>query len=208
MLLVLATRNRKKRGEIVEILDNLPLELGDLYAVSRRSRGRGGRRHVRGQRPQEGVGGGASGQAMGRSARTAAWWCRPSMVGPASTRRATPASRATTRPTTICFSRSWPRLSKDKRCGGYYVCTAALADPAGRDSSGRRGPLSWRHHRRAPRRRRLRLRSSLPDPGVPPHLRRAEPCVKHALSHRARALAQLRPILRKLAKRSARRAGS
>ena len=32
MLLVLATRNRKKRQEIVDILGDLPLEFGDLAA--------------------------------------------------------------------------------------------------------------------------------------------------------------------------------
>ncbi len=35
MLLVLATRNRKKREEIVEILGDLGLELGDFERLAR-----------------------------------------------------------------------------------------------------------------------------------------------------------------------------
>ena len=74
--LMLGTRNRKKRKEIVEILGDLGLEFGDLADRPRRARRRRDRHDVRGQRPPEGRRRSPRPPASGRWARTAAWSCR------------------------------------------------------------------------------------------------------------------------------------
>jgi XTP/dITP diphosphohydrolase len=86
----------------------------------------------------------------------------------------------------------------DDRRGAFYVCSAALADPNGNV----RAVAEGRCHgiiTREPR-----------GPGgfgydplflIPEYHRtfgELSACVKHALSHRARALAKLRPVLRRL----------
>ena len=84
----------------------------------------------------------------------------------------------------------------DDRRAAYYVCTAALADPQGEV----RSVVEGRCHG-------VILRAARGDGGfgydplflVPEYHRtfgELSSRVKHALSHRARALAQLRPVLR------------
>jgi XTP/dITP diphosphohydrolase len=84
----------------------------------------------------------------------------------------------------------------DDRRAAYYVCTAALADPSGEV----RGVVEGRCCG-------VILRAARGDGGfgydplflIPEYHRtfgELSPRVKHALSHRARALAQLRPLLR------------
>jgi XTP/dITP diphosphohydrolase len=86
----------------------------------------------------------------------------------------------------------------DTSRAAYYVCTAAVADPAGEV----RATAEGRCHG-------VILRAARGAGGfgydplflIPEYHRsfgELSPVVKHALSHRARALAQLRPALRKL----------
>lgn len=87
-------------------------------------------------------------------------------------------------------------LLPDDRRPAYYVCTAALADPQGEV----RAVVEGRCHG-------VILREARGSGGfgydplflIPEYHRtfgELSPRVKHALSHRARALAQLRPVLR------------
>jgi XTP/dITP diphosphohydrolase len=86
----------------------------------------------------------------------------------------------------------------DDRRAAYYVCTAALADPQGEV----RAVVEGRCHG-------VILRAARGTGGfgydplflIPEYHRtfgELTPRVKHALSHRARALAQLRPVLRQM----------
>ena len=76
-LLVLGTRNRKKREEIVEILGDLPLEFGDLSqwpdAPEVEEDGDTFEANARKKAIRDWPGRWAN----GCWARTAVWWCRP-----------------------------------------------------------------------------------------------------------------------------------
>jgi XTP/dITP diphosphohydrolase len=87
----------------------------------------------------------------------------------------------------------------DDRRSAYYVCTAALADPQGEVQSVAEG----RCHGIILKERRGSGGFGYDPLFLIPEYHRTfgelSPRVKHALSHRARALAQLRPVLRRLA---------
>jgi XTP/dITP diphosphohydrolase len=84
----------------------------------------------------------------------------------------------------------------DDRRAAYYVCTAALADPQGTA----RAVAEGRCHGVITRERRGTGGFGYDPLFLIPEYHRTfgelSPRVKHALSHRARALAQLRPALR------------
>jgi XTP/dITP diphosphohydrolase len=84
----------------------------------------------------------------------------------------------------------------DDRRAAYYVCTAALADPAGEV----RAVVEGRCHGIIIREPRGSGGFGYDPLFLIPEYHRTfgelSPRVKHALSHRARALAQLRPVLR------------
>src|SRR5262249_973628 len=84
----------------------------------------------------------------------------------------------------------------DDRRAAYYVCTAALADPAGEV----RAVVEGRCHGIITREARGSGGFGYDPLFLTPEYHRTlcEPSrrVKHALSHRGRALAQLRPVLR------------
>ncbi len=84
----------------------------------------------------------------------------------------------------------------DDRRAAYYVCTAALADPAGEV----RVVVEGRCHGVITREPRGNGGFGYDPLFLIPEYHRTfgelSPRVKHALSHRARALAQLRPVLR------------
>jgi XTP/dITP diphosphohydrolase len=86
----------------------------------------------------------------------------------------------------------------DDRRAAYYVCTAALADPKGEVHA----VVEGRCHGVITRERRGTGGFGYDPLFLIPEYHRTfgelSPRVKHALSHRARALAQLRPVLRKL----------
>jgi XTP/dITP diphosphohydrolase len=190
MLLVLATRNRKKRQEIVDILGDLPLEFGDLA-----------------DRPDvpevEETGktfeDNARLKAMQVAKATNAWTLGEDsgLVVPAlkgrpgvySARYAgVPANDAANNTKLLAELAPLP----DDRRDAYYVCTAALSDPQGNVCAvveGRCNGVILKEHRG--------VGGFGYDPlFLIPEFHRTfgelSPRVKHALSHRARALAKLR----------------
>jgi XTP/dITP diphosphohydrolase len=86
----------------------------------------------------------------------------------------------------------------DDRRAAYYVCTATLADPQGDIQA----VVEGRCHGQITRERRGTGGFGYDPLFLIPEYHRTfgelSPRVKHALSHRARALAQLRPALRRL----------
>ena len=86
----------------------------------------------------------------------------------------------------------------DDRRAAFYVCTAALADPQGEVHA----VVEGRCNGIIIRERRGKGGFGYDPLFLIPEYHRTfgelSPRVKHALSHRARALAQLRPVLRKL----------
>jgi XTP/dITP diphosphohydrolase len=86
----------------------------------------------------------------------------------------------------------------DEQRSAYYVCTAALADPQGEV----RAVVEGRCHGRIVRDYRGTGGFGYDPLFLIPEYHRTfgelSPRVKHALSHRGRALAQLRPALRQL----------
>jgi XTP/dITP diphosphohydrolase len=88
-------------------------------------------------------------------------------------------------------------LPEDRRAA-YYVCTAALSDPAGQVQA----VVEDRCHGVITRERRGSGGFGYDPLFLVPEYHRTfgelSARVKHALSHRARALAQLRPALRRL----------
>jgi XTP/dITP diphosphohydrolase len=86
----------------------------------------------------------------------------------------------------------------DDRRAAYYVCTAALADPKGEVQA----LVEGRCHGVIIKERHGRGGFGYDPLFLIPEYHRTfgelSPRVKHALSHRARALAHLRPVLRKL----------
>lgn len=196
MLLILATRNRKKRQEIVDILGDLPLAFGDLA-----------------DRPDvpevEETGAtfeeNARLKAMQVAQATGAWslgedsgLCVPALKGRPGVYSARYAGQQGDDEANNAKLLAELAPLPDDRRDAYYVCTAALSDPAGqvvavvegrcygviikeRRGSGGFGydPLFW----------------------IPEFHRtfgELSARVKHALSHRARALAKLRPTLTRL----------
>ena len=86
----------------------------------------------------------------------------------------------------------------DDRRAAYYVCTAALADPKGEVQA----VVEGRSHGVIIREPRGSGGFGYDPLFLVPEYHRTfgelSPRVKHALSHRARALAQLRPVLRRV----------
>ena len=83
----------------------------------------------------------------------------------------------------------------DDRAGRGVRLRLALADPTGTIRLEAAGACRGRITRRAPRRERVRLRPAVPDPRVPPDLRRAQPrwsSISSATARRAFARAPAR----------------
>jgi XTP/dITP diphosphohydrolase len=193
MLLLLATRNAKKRREIVEILGDLPLELGDLS-----------------ERPDvpevEETGTtfeeNARLKAVAVATATGAWALGEDsgLVVPAlKGRPGVYSARYAGRPDDDAANNA-KLLAElgplpDDRREAYYVCTAALADPSGDVTAVVAGACHG-----------VILREPRGAGGfgydplfLIPEFHRTfgelSARVKHALSHRARALERLRPLL-------------
>ena len=195
-LLVLGTRNRKKCEEIVEILGDLPLEFGDLS-----------------QWPQvpEVEEDGDTFEANARKkacevARALDQWVLgedsglvvPALNGRPGVYSARYAGKQGDDEANN--NRLLAELAPlpDDRRAAYYVCTAALADPKGEV----RAVTEGRCHGIIISERRGTAGFGYDPLFLIPEFHRTfgelSPRVKHALSHRARALAELRPILRRL----------
>ncbi len=195
-VLVLGTRNRKKREEIVEILGDLDLELVDLS-----------------QRPDvpEVVEDGDTFEANGRKkatevARAVNQWVLaedsglvvPALDGRPGVYSARYAGRqGDDEANNDLLLAELAPLPEEKRAA-YYVCVAVLADPRGEVQAVTEG----RCHGIITRERRGSGGFGYDPLFLVPEFHRTfgelSARVKHALSHRARALAQLRPALRRL----------
>ena len=195
-VLVLGTRNAKKHQEIVEILGDLPLELRDLTAYPD---------------APEVVEDGATFEANARKkaselARALGQWVlgedsglvvpvlrgRPGVL---SARYAGKQGDDAANNTKLLAELA---LFPDDQRAAYYVCTAALADPQGEVravTEGRCHGIIVRDYRGGggfgydPLFLILEYHRTFGE---------LSPRVKHALSHRARALAHLRPALWRL----------
>jgi XTP/dITP diphosphohydrolase len=194
--LVVGTRNAKKRQEILEILGDLPLEIRDLSS-----------------RPDapEVVEDGATFEANARKkaaerARFLGEWVLgedsglvvPALQGRPGVYSARYAGKqGDDAANNARLLAELAPLSEDKR-GAYYVCTAALADPEGHIKA----VVEGRCHGIIVRDYRGRGGFGYDPLFLIPEYHRTfgelSPRVKHALSHRARALEQLRPVLRRL----------
>jgi XTP/dITP diphosphohydrolase len=195
-VLVLGTRNRKKRQEIVEILGDLNLELRDLtsypdapdvvedgatFEANARKKASELAVHL-----QQWVLGEDSGLVVpalqGRPGVYSARYAGKQGDDEANNDR---------------LLAELAPLPDDKRAA-YYVCTAALADPQGDVQAVMAGEC----HGVLLRERRGRGGFGYDPLFLIPEYHQTfgelSSRVKHALSHRARALAQLRPTLREL----------
>ena len=195
-VLVVGSRNRKKREEIVEILGDLGLELRDLtsypdapevvedgatFADNARKKAVELARHL-----GQWVLGEDSGLVVpalnGRPGVYSARYAGKQGDDEANNDR---------------LLAELAPLPDDRRAA-YYVCTAALADPQGEVHA----VVEGRCNGIIIRERRGKGGFGYDPLFLIPEYHRTfgelSPRVKHALSHRARALAQLRPVLRKL----------
>ncbi len=195
-LLVLGTRNRKKGQEIFEILGDLPLELKDLGAFPG---------------APEVVEDGDTFEANARKkavelAKALGQWVLgedsglvvPALNGRPGVYSARYAGKhgddAANNARLLAELAPLP----DDRRAAYYVCTAAVADPRGEV----RAVTEGRCHGVIVRELRGTGGFGYDPLFLIPEYHRTfgelSPRVKHAFSHRARALARLRPVLRSL----------
>jgi XTP/dITP diphosphohydrolase len=194
--LVLGTRNAKKKQEIVEILGDLGLELADLT-----------------QRPAapEVVEDGDTFEANARKkavelARAMKQWVLgedsglvvPALNGRPGVYSARYAGKQGDDAANNARLLAELAPLPDDRRAAYYVCTAALADPQGEV----RAVVEGRCHGVLVREPRGTGGFGYDPLFLIPEYHRTfgelSPTVKHALSHRARALSQLRPGLRRV----------
>lgn len=202
MLLVLATRNRKKREEIVNILSDLGLQFGDLsdWPDMPEVEETGTTFEENARQKAMAVARGTGHWALGEDSGLVV----PALGGAPGVYSARYAGRQGDDEANNAKLLAELAQRPDADRSAYYVCTAALADPTGQVHAVTEG----RCHGRildAPR--------GSGGFGYDPlflipeyHRTFAElsPRVKHALSHRARALERLRPWLRRLAQNSSR----
>jgi XTP/dITP diphosphohydrolase len=195
-VLVLGTRNRKKREEIEEILGVLGIELQDLSrwpdapeVVEDASTFEGNARKKASQTAR------ALGQwVLGEDSGLVV----PALHGRPGVYSARYAGKQGDDEANNDKLLAELRPLPDKSRAAYYVCTAALADPQGEIQAVTEGRC---HGIIISERRGTGGFGYDPLFLIPEYLRtfgELSPRVKHALSHRARALAQLRPALRRL----------
>jgi len=195
-LLVLGTRNRKKREEIVEILDGLGLEFGDLNQWPDLP-----------EVEEDGVTFEANARKKATEiAKALSHWVVgedsglvvPALAGRPGVYSARYAGRqGDDQANNQKLLAELAPLPDDRRAA-YYVCTAALADPKGEVQA----VVEGRSHGVIIREPRGSGGFGYDPLFLVPEYHRTfgelSPRVKHALSHRARALAQLRPVLRRV----------
>jgi XTP/dITP diphosphohydrolase len=195
-VLVVGTRNRKKLGEIVDILGDLGLDLRDLSGWPD---------------APEVVEDGATFEANARKkatelARHLHHWVLgedsglvvPALNGRPGVYSARYAGRQGDDEANNDRLLAELAPLPDDRRAAYYVCTAALSDPQGQVQA----VVEGRCHGIITRERRGTGGFGYDPLFLVPEYHRTfgelSARVKHALSHRARALAQLRPALRRL----------
>lgn len=196
MLLVLGTRNRKKRGEIVEILAGLGWEFGDLTGwpdlpeVEETGTTFAENAALKAVAVAKGTGHWALGEDSGLVV--------PALGGAPGVYSARYAGVQGDDAANNAKLLSELAKLPDEERGAYYVCTAALCDPAGQV----RATVEGRCHGVIIREARGSGGFGYDPLFLIPEYHRTfgelSATVKHALSHRGRALARLRPVLREL----------
>jgi len=195
-LLVLGTRNRKKREEIVEILEGLGLQFGDLNDYP-----------AAGEVVEDGTTFEANARKKAaETARALGEWVLgedsglvlPGLNGRPGVYSARYAGKQGDDEANNDRLLAELAPLPDDRRAAYYVCTAALADPKGEV----RALVEGRCHGVIIKERRGRGGFGYDPLFLIPEYHSTfgelSARVKHALSHRAKALAQLRPVLRTL----------
>jgi XTP/dITP diphosphohydrolase len=195
-LLVVGTRNRKKREEITDILHDLPVELKDLTSWP--------------DAPEVVEDGttfdeNARKKAVELASYLGEWVLGedsglvvPSLNGRPGIYSARYAGKQGDDVANNARLLAELAPLPDDRRAAYYVCTAALADPQGNVQA----VVEGRCHGIITREPRGTGGFGYDPLFVIPEYHRTfgelSACVKHAMSHRARALAKLRPALRRL----------
>jgi XTP/dITP diphosphohydrolase len=196
MLLVLGTRNRKKRGEIAEILGDIGFDLGDLndWPDMGEVEETGSTFEENARIKAIAVAQGTRHWALGEDSGLVV----PALGGAPGVYSARFAGKqGDDEANNAKLLAELDRLPDGDR-SAYYVCTAALADPAGEIKA----VVEGRCHG-------VIIREARGDGGfgydplflIPEYHRtfgELSARVKHALSHRGRALTKLRPTLREL----------
>jgi len=196
MLLVLGTRNLKKRGEIVEILGDIGLEFGDLTAWPNvgEVEETGTTFEENARLKATAVAHGTQNWALGEDSGLVV----PSLGGAPGVYSARYAGKqGDDEANNAKLLAELDRLPDSDRAA-YYVCTAVLADPKGEVKA----VVEGRCHGIIIRERRGAGGFGYDPLFLIPEYHQTfgelSSRVKHALSHRARALAKLRPTLRAL----------
>src|SRR5262245_32983741 len=196
MLLILGTRNRKKRQEIVEILGDLPLTFGDLtdYPSVPNVVEDGGTFEANARKKASEVAAAVRQWVLAEDSGLVV----PALGGQPGVHSARYAGEHGD--DAANNARLLAELDKlpDEQRAAYYVCTAALTDPHGQVQALAEG----RCHGRMIREHRGQGGFGYDPLFLVPEYHRTfgelSARVKHAISHRARALVQLRPVLIKL----------
>lgn len=196
MLLVLGTRNRKKRTEIAEIIGDLGLELGDLTAwpnlpeVDETGTTFEENARLKAVAVAKGTGHWALGEDSGLVA--------PALGGAPGVYSArfagTQGDDAANNGKLLSELDKFPA---DQR-GAYYVCTAALADPSGEVKAVVEGRCHGVIIREPRGSGGFGYDPLFEIPEYHQTFGELSARVKHALSHRGRALSKLRPMLREI----------
>ena len=196
MRLVLGTRNKKKRGEIVEILGDLGLELVDLTGwpdlpeVEETGMTFEENARLKAVAVAKGTGSWALGEDSGLVV--------PALGGAPGVYSARYAGKqGDDAANNAKLLTELAKLPEEQR-GAYYVCTAALADPFGDVKA----VVEGRCHGVIVREPRGTGGFGYDPLFLVPEYHKTfgelSARVKHALSHRGRALAQIRPAVRRL----------
>ena len=195
-VLVLGTRNRKKRQEIVEILDGLGLEFGDLteYPNAPEVEEDGDTFEANARKKAVELAKGLQQWVLGEDSGLVV----PALNGRPGVYSARYAGKqGDDEANNARLLAELAPLPEDHRLA-YYVCTAALAKPNGEVQA----VVEGRCHGVILHERRGSGGFGYDPLFLIPEYHRTfgelSPRVKHALSHRARALAKLRPLLRRL----------
>lgn len=194
--LVLGTRNRKKRQEIVEILDGLGLEFGDLtqYPDAPEVEEDGETFEANARKKASEVARALQQWVLGEDSGLVV----PALNGRPGVYSARYAGKQGDDEANNDRLLAELGPLPDDRRAAYYVCTAALADPNGEVQAVVEGHCHGviLHERRGTGGFGYDPLFLIPE--YHQTFGELSPRVKHALSHRARALAKLRPALRQL----------
>jgi XTP/dITP diphosphohydrolase len=196
MRLVLGTRNPKKRTELVEILSDLGIEIRDLtvYPAAPEVEEDGATFEDNARKKASVLAKALNEWVLGEDSGL----CLPALGGRPGVYSARYAgTQGDDESNNEKLIAELSALPEEKR-GAYYVCTAALADPSGEVKT----LVEGRCHGLMILERRGTGGFGYDPLFLIPEYHRTfgelSPRVKHALSHRGKAMAALRPALRKL----------